>query len=201
MYTFSWCTIGPISEKQVTILLIGNDIVDLQTREIIHPRFARRVMSDLEYQRYNDSGRTEAFLWRTWAAKEAAYKLEKQRNSSTFFSPCAFIFDDETSAVTFDGRVLPILFDNTDQYVFCVCTAGLARVENFVSRAPEDCHSVAVRELACQKIAGMLRLKPVDISIVATEYRVPRVMGQAGLLPCVVSLSHHGGWVAVSIGL
>ena len=201
MYTFSGFTTGPISEKQVTILLIGNDIVDLHVRELIHPRFARRVMSDLEYQQYNDSGRTEEFLWRTWAAKEAAYKLEKQRDSSIFFSPQTFIFNSQSLTVTFGGRVLPLKFENTDEYVFCVCSDGLTRVENFMSHAHDDRHSIAVRELACQKIAGMLWLNPADISIVSTEHRVPQVMGPAGLLPCVVSLSHHGQWVAVSIGL
>ena len=201
MYTFSGFTTGPISEKQVTILLIGNDIVDLHAQELVHPRFARRVMSDAEYRRYNDSGQTEQFLWRAWAAKEAAYKLEKQRNTSIFFSPSAFVFDDQRSTVAFDGRTLVVTFANTSDYVFCVCSEGAGRIENFMKPVSEDQHSVAVRELACHKIADILRLNPSDLSIVATDDRVPQVMGPAGLLPCVVSLSHHGRWVAVSVGL
>lgn len=183
-------------------MFVGNDIVDLRATETVHDRFARRVMTALEFEDYKSLGKTESFLWHLWAAKEAAYKLEKQRDASTIFSHAAFSFDHIKSEITFGGRKLSINFENNDHYVYCFCSEGVNRVENLIKICePEPQQSAVVRDFARQKIAELFGLGAEQVTISKSKHRVPIAHGPSGPLPCAVSLTHHGSYVGVAIGL
>lgn len=86
--------------------MVGNDVVDLRDPDSdagTHPRrFDERVFSSSEQQmlRQSDvSGQRSEFAhrsgssrlrWRLWAAKEAAFKAARKRDTATVFSPPRF---------------------------------------------------------------------------------------------------------------
>jgi hypothetical protein len=71
--------------------MLGNDIVDLrdpETRpESFRARFDERVFSIEEQRAITHDAKPLARRWAHWAAKEAAYKLAKQVDSTFVFSP------------------------------------------------------------------------------------------------------------------
>lgn len=182
-------------------MYVGNDIVDLSVLDQPHPRFARRVMAPEEYERYLASGQDAAFLWQTWSAKEAAYKLAKQKNAQTVFSPCRFVLDARKQTVSYEGESHAVSFEHDASYVFAYCSEGVDRVINRVARreAFGPTESTAVRALASELLCSIFNLVKGDVSVASDVYRRPHAIGPNGALPCVLSFSHHGGVVAVTV--
>jgi hypothetical protein len=71
--------------------MLGNDIVDLHDPESqpesFRPRFDERVFSKDEQWAIAQDPDPHARRWAHWAAKEAAYKLARQLDSTFIFSP------------------------------------------------------------------------------------------------------------------
>jgi hypothetical protein len=71
--------------------MLGNDVVDLldpESRpESFRPRFDERVFSPAEREAIAEDPDPLARRWAHWAAKEAAYKLARQLDSTFIFSP------------------------------------------------------------------------------------------------------------------
>ena len=83
--------------------MLGNDIVDLRDAdarpESFHARFDERVFSADEQRAIAHDAKPLARRWAHWGAKEAAYKLAKQLDSTFVFSP---------------GRLVPHYTHSTD---------------------------------------------------------------------------------------
>jgi hypothetical protein len=71
--------------------MLGNDVVDLHDPESqpesFRPRFDERVFSEDEQWAIAHDPNPHARRWAHWAAKEAAYKLARQLDSTFVFSP------------------------------------------------------------------------------------------------------------------
>lgn len=71
------------------MLYVGNDVVDLNLKEIADKyrdaRFVRRVFTPLEQQIIQTSKNSNRMLWILWASKETAYKIISKKNDGTPF--------------------------------------------------------------------------------------------------------------------
>src|SRR5688500_2825670 len=90
----------------MTTSAIGNDIVDLQDERAPHPRFAGRILSPREHQAFERAGAEASWLWRAWAAKEAAYKLMKRLDPQGRFPPNKLEVSADFTEVTVEELVL-----------------------------------------------------------------------------------------------
>jgi phosphopantetheinyl transferase (holo-ACP synthase) len=77
--------------------MVGNDIVDLRDAdarpESFRARFDERVFSPDEQRAIAHDAKPLARRWAHWGAKEAAYKLAKQLDSTFVFSPRRLVAD------------------------------------------------------------------------------------------------------------
>jgi hypothetical protein len=104
----------------------GNDVVDLldvdARPETFHRRFDARVFTEQERRIIAQSTNSQARRWAHWAAKEAAYKLLRQRDPKFVFSPIRLVaqFEETTS----------------DAGVASAWEIGVGRAADLGSRAP-----------------------------------------------------------------
>ena len=82
---------------------VGVDVVDLDDPRCVgkqrDDRFLRRILADAERKRVRESHDPAVTLWRTWAAKEAAYKvISKIRAAPPPFVHAAFRVDPSDPA-------------------------------------------------------------------------------------------------------
>ena len=179
---------------------VGNDIVDLGDETAgRHPRFARRVLSDIEYNQFASHRNSNVYLFKAWAAKEAVYKMLKQKKSNVGFSPCRYVFDEFKNEVTFENIVINVNFRETDQYIFCWCVEGTELVSHRIEISSEWNQSNAVRRLAREYLAKVFSVKISEIKIVLDEFKIPLAYCGDNILPVSMSFSHHGQFVSISI--
>jgi phosphopantetheine--protein transferase-like protein len=118
---------------------IGNDIVDLAEPGVAGKerdrRFMHRVFTPSERAHILDSAAPTIALWKTWAAKETAYKIAAKLRERVVFAHRAF----EVEIEGWSGRVARVRFEDLDirvrwelarDYVHCIGQlAGSARPE------------------------------------------------------------------------
>lgn len=75
-------------------MLIGNDLIDIRTREArgkaSDGRFIARVFTQGEAACIESSSDPDHTLWILWAGKEAAYKIAKKLQPATIFAHAAY---------------------------------------------------------------------------------------------------------------
>jgi phosphopantetheinyl transferase len=196
--------------------MVGNDIVDLEDRDAdattYSAGFDSRVFSEEERWSLRDSVTPERQRWRLWAAKEASYKLARQRQPSTVFSPIGFRvrFDDESEGllrgqVQHRGECYRVEVSEGPQWVHAIAIPddedfgkvmhSIERKRSASGNDPGRDSSEAVRDLACASIARHLSL-PSDALRVERVDRIPEIWHETRRLPLGLSLSHHGDFVA-----
>jgi hypothetical protein len=206
--------------------MLGNDVVDLRdldTRpETFRPRFDERVFAPLERRAIERDPQPHARRWAHWAAKEAAYKLAKQVDADFVFSPVNLVARFSTAVDPPGDRVerrgtleLPYAiapgirnlelrsFETPDRVHVLALPAGsdweavVSAVEPVLQTTDS---SVAVRNLAIQRIAQDLGVAPPRIAI-GCRGRIPTVEIDGSRSTMAISLSHHGGWIACAMTL
>lgn len=189
---------------------IGNDIVDLSLNQKHHPRFVRRIFSDHDLERYNRGGAQSQDLWLAWAAKEAAYKLEKQRDAAIYFSPAEFSVDLSEAKVNWRGRVHSFGCVASTDYVHVWVHSGSGRVETKVAPASAVTTGLSarnlsadVRILAASVVSSLFGIRVDEVVVDTDQHRIPFAVRRDSKgvtrLPCAISLSHDGGFVAVAV--
>ena len=194
-------------------MFIGNDIVDLRENRHPHPRFPRRIFSDSELFRYEQTTPAEKkaeHLWTAWAAKESAYKLEKQRDQSIIFSPREFEVDVLLKSVKWRGRSHTFHSFVTTDFLHVWVGEGAAKILSAWSKPTlqqeSDWQSKAVRTLAREVIVTELKMESARISFETLTGKIPRVLidlansKHSDLPDCALSFSHDGSYVAVAVG-
>jgi phosphopantetheine--protein transferase-like protein len=110
---------------------IGNDIVDLAEPGVAGKeqdrRFMDRVFTPDERARILASAAPTIALWKTWAAKEAAYKIASKIRGKVVFAHRAFEVEPGTTntlghsaKVRFDGLDIRVRWQTARDYVHCV---------------------------------------------------------------------------------
>lgn len=186
---------------------IGNDVVDLASAGKPHPRFSRRIMALSEHEVFERGGRLESELWLRWAAKEASYKLFKQKFPAIFFAPPEFFVDLSALTVSWRHFVIPIFADVTPERIHVWCYLATSELKLQLECALHENsreHSKAVRVLALKllgKLKGIGSHELGDYVIVSGSDKIPRIVNQHGKDPLSygVSLSHDGRFVAAVV--
>ncbi|MFT5443033.1 MAG: phosphopantetheinyl transferase (holo-ACP synthase) [Myxococcota bacterium] len=192
--------------------MVGNDVVDLHDSDAsaAHYRggFDARVFTDGERQRIERAPVRAAERWRLWAAKEASYKLARQRDSKTIFSPKAFEVQTapdtevDVERVVHAASTYLVTLDATASRIHAIAVRGDNANANIVSgvaaMADGACsrnEGDAVRRLACDEIAKQFDLPREGLEI-RKDGKLPRLYQANKRLPLSLSLSHHGSWLA-----
>jgi phosphopantetheinyl transferase (holo-ACP synthase) len=200
--------------------MVGNDVVDIAVtrRRTRHARFDARVFGDRERAAIAADADEEVRRWAHWAAKESAYKVAKRADAATVFSPVKFeveldgVFepghDGELSGrVRHGSAVFPVTVSRRGDCVHAVaagpggCPTELrAAVGLYPDDAGADSPSRAVRRLAIRELATLLATPARDLVVRSTE-RIPRLLHRDGRDVAILSLSHHGRFVAYACRL
>jgi len=193
---------------------LGNDVVDLADPETrlcgLHPRFEERVFTPAERALLASSGdRRHLLHWALWAAKESAYKALARLSPGTVFAPRAFEVElpaPPSGDAVARGRVRR----GAESFALEVCLRSgalhaLAARETGASGAAPPLWAVAlaggepgaaVRRLAARDVSAALAPAAGPVRICG---RPPVAVGEAGPLDVLVSLSHHGRFVAFAV--
>jgi len=188
---------------------LGDDVVDLGDPEArldgLHPRFAERVFTRTEREALEASADRHRLHWALWAAKESAYKALARVEPSAVFTPRAFevaLAAAPSGDAAVIGRVrhggrafaLEVSLRGDALHAVAWDPDGLAtaRILRAVGAAGHDPGADARRLAACA-IGAALCLDPREVRFVE---RPPLAVRGGRPLDLVVSLSHHGRFVA-----
>lgn len=202
---------------------VGNDVVDLRDPDnqpaAIHPRFDQRVFTDGEralLDALNDGAERHRLRWSLWAAKESAFKYQRQVDPRVAFHPRTFRVELEAPTggrVHHGDRTLDLALDVTPRRVHALVASGarpvvaIREVESGppVSPAAATAH---VRRLAAELVGELLGIAPEEIVIAGprgmaapTGTDIPRAVRDGTPLDVAVSLSHDGSWGAAAATL
>lgn len=214
--------------------MIGNDVVDLRDPdarpETFRPRFDERVFSLDERRAIAHDAVPIARRWAHWGAKEAAYKLAKQIDSTFVFSPARLVANftsHEGGSNRAGGGLerrghleLPPMSSGPSGNG--IMTLDLRSFETFeqvhVVAAPAGSDwgaiDVAVREIdpLTEDPSAAVRamaIRETSRTLGVTEERL--TIGRDGRIPTVgfdglrtslcLSLSHHGRWISYAMRL
>ena len=210
--------------------MIGNDIVDLRDRdarpESFRARFDERVFSADERHAMAHDPVPLARRWAHWAAKEAAYKLAKQIDSTFVFTPARLVARFSSQGTT-SGAVgarlerhghlelprrlgpgiatLELRSFETADYVHVIAVpvdsdwGGIDLMAESIDLDVDD-PSAAVRAVAIREISRSLGVAAERLSI-GREGRIPTVELDGMRTALSLSLSHHGGWIGYATRL
>ncbi|MGE5361951.1 MAG: 4'-phosphopantetheinyl transferase superfamily protein [Bacteroidales bacterium] len=109
-----------------TACWIGNDIVDLAEAGVAGKerdrRFLERVFTAAERAQILDAMAPTLALWKTWAAKEAAYKVACKIREKVIFAHHAFevVMERHEGLVRFEDLVVRVRWELQREYVHCV---------------------------------------------------------------------------------
>lgn len=193
--------------------MVGNDVVDLRDPETrlegLHPRFEERVFSASERRALAASPERHRLHWALWAAKESAYKAWKRLDPATVFAPRELEVElapvpvssagAAAGVVRHHGRTLDVelLFGDDHVHAVALSRGNGQRILAAVSTATDE-PGAAVRRCAAAAIARALALEPERLRITG---RPPEVRHLDDPLDVVLSLSHHGRFVAFAASL
>jgi phosphopantetheine--protein transferase-like protein len=109
---------------------IGNDIVDLAEPNVAGKerdrRFMDRVFTPEERARILEAVAPTVALWKTWAAKEAAYKVACKIREKVVFAHRAFevVMERHEGHVRFDDLLVRVRWDLARDYIHCIGHLG-----------------------------------------------------------------------------
>jgi phosphopantetheinyl transferase (holo-ACP synthase) len=195
--------------------MLGNDVVDLAAAAAPprHERFDARAFCAAERDAIAASADSERMRWTFWAAKESAFKALSRSRRMTFV-PRRFAVTPATGPsepvwmhVAHAGRHVRVCVERCDRFLHAVAwsnpdlAASTLRAAAHVDDiAAGSTLSEAARALARVRIADALGLGASELEI-ARVGRVPRLAWRGAPLPGVLSLSHHGDFVAFAFRL
>lgn len=179
---------------------LGNDTVDLEAAKGQHPRFAARILSAQEWAHFESAGSPDVLLWSYWAAKEAAYKAYTQTQKINF-SPLLWEVNPGFDYVRFGSETLPLRIKRSEDMILAeVCDrpwSEVATAEGVFWREP----SPGEQKEEARRLA--LALAEAELGEKLSGLKITKVLGMPQIHSdsrrWVLSLSHHGRFVAASL--
>ncbi|MFW7380556.1 MAG: 4'-phosphopantetheinyl transferase superfamily protein [Oligoflexus sp.] len=186
--------------------MIGNDIVDMADVDC-HPRFARRVLCEAEWARYQamlEPEKQQRFLWQTWAAKEASFKALRRIRPDCQAIARHFECDENFSRVSHAAGRFFLSFPyghKQGDYIFAVSTLDVGlQTEHELALQTEGWREES-------RLAHILALDMMEKRTGSRDWQV--VKDTVSLAPMLVatvdqrrvpcSITHHGRFYAVSL--
>jgi len=198
--------------------MVGNDVVDLADADTRisarHPRFDKRAFAPGERRRIEAAGGESPLRWILWAAKESAFKVAKQHDPATVFSPSRFVVELDGALqgrVRHGTDVYPVQVTRRGDCVHAIATGSRGAPERVIAgvcRVAGDAdggrHGAlpgrAVRAFAVAEIAPRIKV-PADSMRIERSGRIPRLVHRDGRRAADLSLSHHGRFLAYACAL
>jgi phosphopantetheinyl transferase (holo-ACP synthase) len=181
-------------------LIPGNDVVDLaKAHSAFSERFLKKVFAPEEEAAIRKAPDARLNAWAHWAAKESAFKVLSRRDPDLPFHWKRFVVflaaSMQEGYVQHPAGMVQFKAEVTAEYVHVL--AGFSSIPEGVVSAidPHMDQSEAVRQLACEFFTR-LKGKP---AIVERENDLPVLVSEKKRH--LVSLSHHGRFVAVAFFL
>lgn len=190
--------------------MIGNDIVDLAKADC-HPRFAQRVLCDAEWLRYqaiSDPEQQRLFLWKSWAAKESAFKALRRLRPACQAIARHFVCDADFQQVLHAEQSFFIRFPHgcgQQAYIYAVATLKEdGRTQDEIVTHVEDWRdeSLLAQSLAVRMMGE--RTGRTDWLVVKDAVsHAPTLVSKSAAEDCRVpfSITHHGRYCAVSLDI
>lgn len=175
---------------------LGNDIVDLKIDADVHPRFLNRILHPNERSRYADQVGNN-FIWKLWAAKEAAFKAHRQKPSPEgFFIPNRFNVDFERASVSFQDEVYILDILETEEFVLAIARSEDFTFSSGILTSDEELSPPEQRQQAAllRKNLGLSEAPPAK-----DEIGIPRCYENGEAIP--YSLSQHGRHTSIVRGV
>lgn len=213
--------------------MLGNDVVDLRDvdarSKTFRQRFDERVFSAEERLAIVHDSDSHARRWAHWAAKEAAYKLARQIDSTFMFAPSRLIAHfspvairrgdgfERRGTLVFERRSIkqgfPLIalpkvelrsFETSERIHLVAApeTVDWRTIDFAVQRMEpgEQDSSIAVRRMVMDDLAGRLGVSAKRLSI-GRRGRIPTVLLEDAEIDAPLSLSHHGAWIGYAFQL
>jgi hypothetical protein len=183
--------------------MLGNDVVDLAEDDGPgrHPRHDTRVFDEAELRLLAREAAPERLRQLLWAAKESAFKALRRLDPAAFFSPRRY-------AVELDGALrgrvrtpFGLVFVRGQVDGDCVHMVATDRANpgasllQGVARSSDADASRAARALAIEGLSARLARAPGELRVERVN-RMPVLRLRGCSIPAVLSLSHHGRFVA-----
>ncbi len=195
--------------------MIGNDVVDLADAGEPSARFVSRVLAPEERRIVDGSGAARSrAVWRLWTAKEAAYKALARSDPELPFRHARFVVDVEAGVVSYDGRRVPVGWDERGNALSCVArgeepvVTAIATLDEVPVAAgpPAERPSRAALGLARRLLGAWLDAEPPELEVVRPFRGRGRRPGPpevwrtgARLDEIELSLAHDGDYVACAV--
>jgi len=194
--------------------MIGNDIVSLdlirQSPKVDQPAYLARVLTIWEQEQLHQAHDPELVLWKFWALKESAYKLEFKQFRHRYFAPKKFECRiDDPNANWSEAMVRSskgICFGkvwNNDQVIHALAASTKEELNTikfattYLSSDQPRVQSRVVRHCLQKMISNKLGISEEEVTV-RKEEGIPILAIEDETLAFDISLSHHGQWGAVS---
>jgi phosphopantetheine--protein transferase-like protein len=204
---------------------IGNDIVDLAEPGVAgkerDSRFVDRVFTPEERARILAAAAPTIELWKTWTAKEAAYKVASKIREKVVFAHRAFevaVEERHEAWVRFEDLVVRVRWEIERDYIHCVgelrgaaqtCVEAIANQRQLLAGALTPAEHASVHSpasvrarLLARRLLEQWNLRGAEV---LREWRTrgwgPPVLARQGepLTGFDISLSHDGRFVAAAL--
>ena len=193
--------------------MIGNDVIDLVDPDSQpgrqHRRFDKLAFTCEERRVLRRMGNSHTQRWCMWAAKEAAYKLLKQTDSSISFAPRRFEVSwqgHDRCTVVHKERTAWVQLRFGNDYVHALALSDAPSDDQQLppvaiirlDAAPQRPPSIEIRKLVKRMASLWLGQKATNLKVV-TEEKIPRLVDAKGDHCGYLSLSHHGRYMAFTL--
>jgi phosphopantetheine--protein transferase-like protein len=189
-------------------MAVGDDVVDLGDPAIaashLGERYARRVLTASELERWRRSDTPKNLLWGLFAAKEAAYKAVGQVRPAPGFAHRRFEVAPDFSSVTFQDLCLSARLETSAEWVHAIAWLGREPELSQVRWLAQDENpSNAARRELCLALARARGVRAEELAVVRDArpgswdgFGPPRVEHLGRAVEAQVSLSHDGRFVS-----
>lgn len=184
--------------------MIGNDLVDLNIAfeypKSNNLKYLQKICTDNEIELILNSEFPELLLWRMWTMKESGYKIISKKTGINAFIPKKITTEITNPIKGFIHSIWGKFISHTESSNNYIHTVAADNPENFqyqICQCTEKDKSLAVRIALRDKLQELFahRLSSLNINIQNVGH-VPKLFVEEHPLPCDISFTHHGNWVA-----
>lgn len=188
--------------------MIGNDIIDIaytrKNSDWTRRGFLEKVFTADEQTCIATSIDPFTAVWRLWSMKESAYKLHMRSTRERSFSPARIacrLLDDQYGLVTLGGVDYHTTTKCSEEYIFSFATPKDAyvpthQIRKYGTTLPKNYYTDITQSLAAHLACGSTQLE-----LKKNEIGIPHIYYAGSRHPSALSITHHGRFLAWSVGL
>ncbi|HNI44349.1 MAG TPA: 4'-phosphopantetheinyl transferase superfamily protein [Chitinophagales bacterium] len=192
--------------------MLGNDLIDLSLPDnqgkAQQPRLLQKICTPSEQDYIRQQKDPHRALWQVWSCKESAYKVAIKNDYPPCYRPldlCVLPYNEQSAIVQTPIGMLHTRTFFADQYLHTIATLHLAQLDKVpykIWELPtnnEQYPPEVLREYYHTFIGEELQLPVEQLQIRKNALHIPQVYCQEQLLPCDISISDDGNFIAVAL--